>query len=161
MKFTEQVNKRNTNDNQVVNLSIRDRLAAVCDQLDRLYDNLKLVEKRLIELQNEGITDANIHWREPGMLELLYPAGSDYVTRTGRRREYIGKDKTRQEQAIARVKRREECDQARKQADKISYDIQNALGKISLLEWAAMGKQKTFGDDWGFLASSQRPQENE
>lgn len=159
MKFTEQSDARYQGDKKVVKYSIRSRLMAVCDQLDALYSQLQPMFDRLRELQAQGITEATIHWREPGMLELLYPAGSDYVARTGRRREYIGKDPAKQQEAIARVNRREEYLKLEKEINRTKYKMQEIIGKISMLEWAALGEQKTFGDDWSLLASSNRPQE--
>lgn len=169
MKFTEQTDGRYLADGKKeVKHAIRGRLMAVCDRLDLLYEEIKITYEKIHELEAQGISEASIHWRRkgdpagrPDQLELLHPTGSAYEKRTGRRREYIGTDPEKQQEAIARVRRWRAYQDAQGEVKKIKDKMTDIVGRIKHLEWTALGEQKSFGDDWQFLASSQRPHENE
>lgn len=145
--------------------SIRMRLNRVCDAIDKLYQD-QLGQLALIrELEQQGTTDASIHWRRrpedgrPGILELLHSQDSDFALKNGRRREYIGTDPEKQAEAFARRKRWKALQEAKATERGIRDQLSQLEARITALELLASTKQLNFGDRGprGSLAGS--PQE--
>jgi len=72
-------------------------LFAALDTLMAIHAEIEQVENEIEIKTMLPMTNATMHWRpdskgERTILELLHPTGSEYEQRTGRRREYIGKD---------------------------------------------------------------------
>jgi hypothetical protein len=146
--------------------SIRARLSTVCEALDRLYQQLQAVQVKISELEAQGLSEASVHWRrppsdnQPGILELLHPAGSTYVAKHGRRREYIGTIPDRQQEALGRVERWAEYQKAKRAEFEIKEKMSQIETRISGLELVAIGRQKSlFGDTNPGRPALERPQE--
>lgn len=145
----------------------RTRLMAVCDRLDSLHEELTITRAQIAEIEAQGVSYATVHWRrqptveQPGIMELLHPENSEYAQQHGRRREYIGTDPAKQAAARARIARWEEYRKAQGRAGYLKEKISDIQGRISMLEYCALGKQTQFGDTWRGLAGIEHPHENE
>lgn len=86
-------------------VSLSSSIAAQLRQLGalahRLESERKALERELKELERRGLSEARPHWREGEYLYLVYPVQAD----GSRRREYVGSDPGRVEEALARVRR--------------------------------------------------------
>ena len=115
---------------------IRARMLAVCDKLDGLESEVKAIQAQMDDLEKQGIICARLHWRKdkPGALELLYSSNSEYAKRTGRRRQYIGKDPQKQEQAKASIQRWKEHKQLGSRLNLLERIIMSVDFRVSTLE---------------------------
>jgi len=85
-------------------------LFAALDTLMAIYAEMDKIDQQIDDMRFMSKTNATMHWRpdskgERTILELLHPTGSEYEQRTGRRREYIGKDPEK----IAEAKEAKKC----------------------------------------------------
>lgn len=107
------------------------RFNKVLDQLDALDAELRQIKDAIDRTKAQGMTDATIHWRQEGMLELVYSINSDYARRNGRRREYIGVDQDKIDEAMARIARHTRYQELLSDARHIYNQIRNIESAIT------------------------------
>lgn len=146
--------------------SIRSCVNRICDVLDGLYEQLNTVSLTISALEAQGVTEGKIHWRrrpfgdQPGILELLHPQESEYTRKAGRRREYIGTDPEKQQEAFAKIKRWKTLQEAKSEQRRIRDKMAEIERQISRLELIASGKQTAFRDAWFAVRAGRRPEDN-
>lgn len=116
-------------------VTVTDRLMAVCDKLEELYHEANTIKSEMSQLEDQGMVCAKAHWPKdkPGAMELLYSTQSEYYKKNGRRRQYIGKDKQKIAEAKAAITRWHEHRDLRGQLSDVKskiYDIENGIKRL-------------------------------
>lgn len=120
---------------------IKQRLMAVVGRLSKLHKETEVLKKQIEDLENLGIINARLHWPKdkPGALELLYSSNSEYTLRTGRRRQYIGKDPQKQQAAKEAIERWRKHRKLLGQLGTIERHIYSIERRVDALEQVSKG----------------------
>lgn len=116
---------------------VRTRLMAVCDRIDEYHQEANAIKSQMDDLESQGLICASLHWPKdkPGALELLFSSNSEYARKTGRRRQYIGKDPQKQEAAkdsIQRWKQHRKLTEQLRLAKNIIISIERLIDRLEL-----------------------------
>jgi hypothetical protein len=120
---------------------MRKQLAEAAASLPALVAGLEAelvdVERQMAELQRLGLTHASPHYKAGKYLTLLYPSQAG----TKRRRDYVGNDPQKVEEALARIKRARTHDQLSARARRLQEAASSTYGAISEAIRACAGKR--------------------
>lgn len=141
------------------------RLVTVLELLARLEEEAEATQAKIAKLKQSNMTDATIHWRkdrngEASLMELLHHQDSDYHKQTGRRREYVGNDPQRIEEARERVRKFHKYQTLREEERVLTAKAQNIRRWIKQLEYQAFGEKQTWGHEAPTAVDLVSPQQN-
>lgn len=127
------------------------RLNLVCDEVDKLADDIWALEGEIERLRVKGVTQASAYWMrkddpsgKPDQLELTHSIDSDYYRENGTRREYIGVKTDKIEAALARIERGQRVEELSNELRRKQKELQQIERQIRMLELTARSKQMTF-----------------
>ncbi len=88
------------------------------DLIERSAGDVKSLDDQMKALKRAGLIYASPHWREGKYFYLIHP-----TTAEGRKREYVGTDPKRIEQAMAAIERAKQYDELRQQFDQRAREL--------------------------------------
>lgn len=98
-------------------------LEEITQDLYAVTANLVTIQDRITQLEQAGVTQASVYWRKdstgnPTILYLNHPSQDGQ-----RKREYVGKDPTKQAEALARIERWEHCQHLLRQTNLLAKQL--------------------------------------
>lgn len=105
-------------------------LQAAADYIDTTQEQIALLTTRVKDLETLGVSDASEYWREGKYLYLISPMNNGH-----RRRQYIGSNPQKVQEALDSIDRFKSRRQVLEQRSQLLAELQRILHRINDLLW--------------------------